>query len=106
MIDIWLPSNRAVEGLGDDPPAHAGEPPAVELDLAQRYRFWRLTCVVRRLLAGAYRSAGRIDEARGAAEEALSLSEELRHPWRSRSPAGSLAGSTSSPASSRAPNAT
>ena len=45
------------------------------------FRFRRLVCVFGGFLAGAYRSAGRIDEAREAAEGALSLSEELRYPW-------------------------
>ncbi len=45
------------------------------------FRFRRLVCVFGGFLAGAYRSAGRIEEAREAAEGALSLSEELRYPW-------------------------
>jgi DNA-binding SARP family transcriptional activator/class 3 adenylate cyclase/tetratricopeptide (TPR) repeat protein len=45
------------------------------------FRFRRLVCVFGGFLAGAYRSAGRLDEAREAAEGALSLSEELRYPW-------------------------
>jgi len=45
------------------------------------FRFRRLACLFAGFLAGAYRSAGRIDEAREAAEGALSLSEELRYPW-------------------------
>ena len=45
------------------------------------FRFQRIVCVFGGFLAGAYRSAGRIDEAREAAEGALSLSEELRYPW-------------------------
>jgi class 3 adenylate cyclase/tetratricopeptide (TPR) repeat protein len=45
------------------------------------FRFRRLVCVFAGFLAGAYRAAGRIDEAREVAERALSLSEELRYPW-------------------------
>ena len=45
------------------------------------FRFQRLVCIFGGFLAGAYRSADRIDEAREAAERALSLSEELRYPW-------------------------
>ena len=45
------------------------------------FRFRRNVCVFGGFLAGAYRSAGRIEEAREAAEGALSLSEELRYPW-------------------------
>jgi DNA-binding SARP family transcriptional activator/class 3 adenylate cyclase len=47
----------------------------------REFRFRRLVCVFGGFLAGAYRSAGRVDEAREAAEGALSLSEELRYPW-------------------------
>jgi DNA-binding SARP family transcriptional activator/class 3 adenylate cyclase len=45
------------------------------------FRFRRLVCVFGGFLAGAYRRAGRIDEAREAAERALSLGEELGYPW-------------------------
>jgi tetratricopeptide (TPR) repeat protein len=45
------------------------------------FRFQRLVCVFSGFLAGAYRSAGRVDEAREAAERALSLSRRLGYPW-------------------------
>jgi tetratricopeptide (TPR) repeat protein len=45
------------------------------------FRFERLVCVFGGFLAGAYRCAGRIDEAREAGEGALSLGEELGYPW-------------------------
>ena len=45
------------------------------------FRFQRNVCVFRGFLAGPDRSAGRLEEAREAAEGALSLSEELRYPW-------------------------
>jgi class 3 adenylate cyclase/tetratricopeptide (TPR) repeat protein len=45
------------------------------------FRYRRLACVFAGFLAGAYRLAGRIEEAREAAEGALALSEELRYPW-------------------------
>jgi len=40
----------------------------------------RAACAFTGFLAGAYRSAGRIEEAREAAESALAVSEELRYP--------------------------
>jgi len=45
------------------------------------FHFQRNVCVFGGFLAGAYRSAGRIDEARQAAEGALSLSRRLGYPW-------------------------
>jgi tetratricopeptide (TPR) repeat protein len=45
------------------------------------FRFRRLACVFEGFLAGAYRLAGRIDEAREAADGALVVSEELGFPW-------------------------
>ena len=45
------------------------------------FHFQRNVCVFGGFLAGAYRSAGRIDEAREAAEGALSLSRRLGYPW-------------------------
>jgi tetratricopeptide (TPR) repeat protein len=45
------------------------------------FGFRRNVCVFRGFLAGALRGAGRVEEAREAAEAALSLSEELRYPW-------------------------
>ena len=45
------------------------------------FGFQRNVCVLRGFLAGAYRSAGRIDDAREAAAGALSLSRTLRYPW-------------------------
>ena len=49
--------------------------------LLTEFRFRRLACVCAGFLAGAYRLAGRTDEAREAAEGALLLSDELRYPW-------------------------
>jgi DNA-binding SARP family transcriptional activator len=45
------------------------------------FGFRRNVCVLRGFLAGAYRSAGRIDDAREAAQGALALSQKLRYPW-------------------------
>jgi tetratricopeptide (TPR) repeat protein len=45
------------------------------------FGFQRNVCVLRGFLAGAYRSAGRIDDAREAAQGALALSQKLRYPW-------------------------
>ena len=45
------------------------------------FRYRRGVCLYAGFLAGAYRSAGRIDEARNTAEEALSVSKEVRYPW-------------------------
>jgi tetratricopeptide (TPR) repeat protein len=41
----------------------------------------RATCVFTGFLAGAHRSAGRVEEAREVAEGALALSDKLRYPW-------------------------
>jgi DNA-binding SARP family transcriptional activator/class 3 adenylate cyclase len=51
------------------------------LALLTQFRFRRLACVFAGFLAGAKRSAGRIEEARRTAVGALSLSDELRYPW-------------------------
>jgi len=81
MIEIWLPSiARWKVSATIRPPTPASRP---LLNSASRSGIASGASLVwfGGFLAGAYRSAGRIDEARGAAEEALSLSEELRHPW-------------------------
>jgi tetratricopeptide (TPR) repeat protein len=49
--------------------------------LMTEFHFQRNVCVFGGFLAGAYRSAGRVDEAREAAERALSLSRRLGYPW-------------------------
>ncbi|HSI30950.1 MAG TPA: hypothetical protein VK951_06440, partial [Miltoncostaeaceae bacterium] len=73
----WL--GFAYRGKGD----HARAIAVLEQAVAsfREFRFRRLVCVFGGFLAGAYRSAGRIDEAREAAGGALSLSEELGYPW-------------------------
>ena len=58
------------------------------------FRFRRLACVFAGFLAGAYRSAGRIDEAREAAEGRLPSARSCATPGPSRSHAGSSAGSS------------
>ena len=62
-------------------PGRAIAPLEQSVALMAEFRYRRNVCVFGGFLAGAYRSAGRLEEAREAAERALSLSEDLRYPW-------------------------